>query len=1022
MVIRTASMLIFLASALLAQTNATIRGSITDQSGAVLPGVAITVRNEATGIQRMTLSDESGNYQVAALPVGTYKVEAMLPGMKPALVSGLAVEVGQIVLRDFKLEVGAVSEQVSVAADLAAVETSTISVGEVMSPKTVQEIPLNGRHFLDMGFLIPGSVTPPANGTAPLRGQGFIGFNTAGNRADGVNFMVNGVNLNDISNQQITFQPSVNTIDEFKTTNSTFSAEYGRNAGAIMSIATRSGTNQFHGEAFDYLRNDVFDARNFFDTTKPAFHRNQYGGTFGGPIVKERTFFFFSYEGLKHMQSVTLNSGVLTDAQRAAVTDPAVKSLLRLIPVANSGPSTFKGAAAGPVTNNQYTLDINHRLGQNDTLHGYYANQRDSRIEPTSLGVQTIPGFGDTRTAQRQIFTLSETHTFGASTVNEARLGFNRIHIVFPPNANLNPTDFGINDGIDRPLALPTITVQGISMVFGGPNYSGRGVMTAAPADTLTVLKGRNSLKVGGEFRPSWSNNFSTANGTFTFASANAFVAGTANAFTQTLGDTSTSDLLRSLGLFIQDNFKMRSGLTLELGLRYDWNMTPAERYNRFIIFDPQTDSLVRVGSGLDRVYRQNAKNFQPRLGFAWAPSKDGKMSVRGGYAILTEQPRDYTTVLAQNPPLNVPLALPAGTTTTLSRALSDVQASGTIAPVSIDKNFDNMYLQSWNLNIQREVPGGVIVSAGYYGSKSTHLQITRNLNQFINGVRPFARLSSSSPISPNTGLTNITERESGGNANYNGLWLTADKRFARGLSFNTSYTLSKSIDYNSGNASGTVVQDSFNLRGSRGLSDFDTRHRFVVSTIYEFPFKGNRLVQGWQLSTIVQDQTGNPLNILSGSTSTTSISALTGVATIRPDLIAPVQMIRKPTQWFNNTVCDPTDPNNCPAGSSFAVPVSFATNGSRVIHFGSLGRNALTGPGFNNVDFSVLKNTTIHETLRAQFRWEVFDIFNHANFGNPGTTATPGSTTFGVIQSTRFPTGESGSSRQMQFTLKLLF
>jgi hypothetical protein len=216
-------------------------------------------------------------------------------------------------------------------------------------------------------------------------------------------------------------------------------------------------------------------------------------------------------------------------------------------------------------------------------------------------------------------------------------------------------------------------------------------------------------------------------------------------------------------------------------------------------------------------------------------------------------------------------------------------------------------------------------------------------------------------------------------------------------------------------------VQDSYNLRGSKGLSDFDTRHRFVVSTIYELPFKGNRVFEGWQLSTIVQEQTGNPLNILSGSTSTTTISTLTGVATIRPDVIAPVQMIRKPTQWFSNLVCDPTDLNNCPAGSTFAVPVSLV-NGSRAVHFGSMGRNALTGPGFNNIDFSVLKNTKIRENLRAQFRAEVFDVFNHANFGNPGLTATPGSTTFGVIQSTRFPTGESGSSRQMQFTMKLLF
>src|SRR5262249_49537108 len=238
----------------------------------------------------------------------------------------------------------------------------------------------------------------------------------------------------------------------------------------------------------------------------------------------------------------------------------------------------------------------------------------------------------------------------------------------------------------------------------------------------------------------------------------------------------------------------------------------------------------------------------------------------------------DLAAGVAANPPLTVPLALPSGATTTPGRALTDVQASGTIAPTSIDKNFDNSYIQSWNLNIQRQVKGGIAVSAGYYGSKGTHLQITRNINQFVNGGRPFVRLSASSPISPNAGLTNITQRESGGNSDYNGLWLTAQKRFARGLSFNTSYTFSKSIDYNSRTNQGTVVQDSYNLRGNRGLSDFDARHRFVVSTIYELPFKGNRFFEGWQLSTVVQDQSGNPLNILSGSTATTNINNLTGV------------------------------------------------------------------------------------------------------------------------------------------------
>ena len=372
---------LFNMSMLFGQTNATIQGQITDQSGAVLPGVAITVKNQDTGVERMLVSDERGDYQVSALPVGRYRIEARLSGMKPELINGLVLEVGQVVVRNFKLQVGSVTEEVTVAAASALIEVAQIDVGEVITPKTVQEIPLNGRHFLDMGMLIPGSVTPPANANlaAPLRGQGFFGFNTAGNREDSVNFLINGINLNDISNQQVTFQPSINTVDEFKVSNSTFSAEYGRNSGGIVNVATRSGTNALHGEVFNYFRNDALDARNFFDVAKPAFHRNQYGGTFSGPIIKDKTFFFFSYEGLTHHQGLSLSSGVLSDVQRAAVTDPVVKNLLQFIPRANVGAATFRGPALADVGNNQYTLDISHHLAANDMLHAYYANQRDSR-------------------------------------------------------------------------------------------------------------------------------------------------------------------------------------------------------------------------------------------------------------------------------------------------------------------------------------------------------------------------------------------------------------------------------------------------------------------------------------------------------------------------------------------------------------------------------------------------------------------------------------------------------------------
>ena len=314
------------------QSTATLQGTVTDQKGAVVPNATITVRNQATSIERTAQSDSSGNYQVAALPVGTYSVVVQAQGFKSAAVSDLNVEVARTLVKDFQLEVGSLEQRVNITADTPVIETATTSVGQVINQRTVQEIPLNGRHFVDLGLLIPGSVTPPQNGflTAPLRGQGSFGLNTAGNREDTVNFMINGVNLNDQVQNQITFQPSINTVQEFKIDNSTFSAEYGRSSGAIVNIATRSGTNDYHGEGFEFFRNSALDARNFFErTTKPApFHRNQFGFNIGGPVNlphfgeggsalsykgKNKTFFFFSYEGLRQRQGLTLPIDSLSD-------------------------------------------------------------------------------------------------------------------------------------------------------------------------------------------------------------------------------------------------------------------------------------------------------------------------------------------------------------------------------------------------------------------------------------------------------------------------------------------------------------------------------------------------------------------------------------------------------------------------------------------------------------------------------------------------------------------------------------
>jgi len=999
----------------LGQSTAVLQGTVSDAKGAVLPNATVTARNRGTSSQRTTQTDSEGNYQFAALPVGSYTVEVKANGFKTGVADQVTVEVAKTVVQNFQMDIGALSEQVLVSSDVPVIETTTTSVGTVINQRTVQEIPLNGRHFVDLGLLIPGSVTPPQNGflTAPLRGQGSFAFNTAGGREDTVNFMINGVNLNDMVQNQITFQPSINTVQEFKVDNSTVSAEYGRNSGAIVNIATRSGSNQYHGEAFEFLRNEALDARNFFDARKPPFKRNQFGFNIGGPVMlphfgdggpifsydgKNETFFFFSYEGTRQRQGLTLTSNVLTGAQRASVTNPTIQQLLPLIPLATSVDivggvpvARFAGAGTAPVDIDQFTGDVSHNFSTNDRLHGYYAFQRDKRGEPNLQG-NTMPGWGDTRQSTRQIFTLNETHIFGPNLTNEARLGFNRINITFTPNAQLNPADFGINNGVNAEIGLPQMSITGFNFNLGGPAGfpQGRADMTVVLSDTVSYLKGNHSFKFGGEARRFYNNNFTLDTGTFTFPNVNSFLTGNGNGFSVTLGDRSSAIVQNAFGFYVQDNWKVRPRVTLELGLRYDWNMTPTERYNRFVVFDHLTRQLVRVGSGIDKVYKENNKNLQPRVGIAWDPFGDGKTSVRAAYALLTDQPvTNVVTPLSSNPPLATPLTFTGPVTFT--NAVVVAGAAG-LAPANVDPNFDNAYVQSWNLNVQREIGRDLAVTIGYFGTKGTHLRISRNINQPVNGVRPISNVSSSSTIRPGAGLLNIVQIEGTGNSSYNALWLTGTKRLSRGLQFNASYTFSKSIDYNSLNSQGVVIQDSYNLRDSRGLSDFDARHRFVISGLYELPFRGNQLKEGWQLSAIVQSQSGNPVNIVANNATFTGTNN-----TVRPDVTGPIAILGTPNRWFDT--------------APFVVPVG---------RFGNLGRNVVIGPGFDNTDFSIIKRTKLTENQLIEFRWEVFDLFNHANFGQPGRVV--GSANFGQITNTRFPTGDSGSSRQMQFALKYKF
>jgi hypothetical protein len=981
-----------------AQSTASIEGQVTDQNGAVVRGAEVAAVSRELGLRRTAVTDDAGRFLIAALAVGAYRVEVMAPGFQTHVVESATLEVGKSFTLNVQLRVGDVSQAVTVTAEQDLTEQTTMAVGHVVGQRMVHETPLNGRYFLDLGLRVPGSVTPPqgAFSASPMRGLGSLAFNTAGNREETVNYLVNGITLNNLTFSSISFQLPLSTIREFKVDNSTFGAQYGESSGAVVNIATRSGTNQFHGELFEFLRNDALDARNFFEfnSARPApFKRNQFGGNLGGPVVRGKVYFFFSYEGLRQRQGLDLNSVVLSDAQRASVTDPVISRLVELIPRANffdsSGTPRFVGSATAPVNVGLWTADVNYTLSERDSLHGYYAVQDAETSEPSRTG-NTIPGFGNTSRPLRQIFTLNEAHTFGAAVVNEARAGFNRFSSSSTPNAQLNPAELGIVNGINRPIGLPQINVAGGALNFGGPaaQPSGRGDTTYVAADTLSWLRGRHSLKLGGEYRQFLNNNFRQAAGSFNFQSVAAFIAGAANSFSVTLGNQSSSIAQGALGGFAQDNYKVRQNLTLELGLRYEWNVTPGERYNRFIVFDPASASLLRVGEDIADIYHQNDLNFQPRVGFAWSPFGKGDTVLRAGYGIYVDQPMTSVVVsTAGNPPLATPLTFNGAVR--LDNALDVARPAG-LAPQTVDHDFDNAYTQSWNLNVQQRLSPFTLMVA-YVGSKGTHLITRRNINQPAGGVRPFPALSASSPILPGAPLGNITQAEGSGNSSYNALWVTATRRLKRGLHFDASYTWSKSLDYSSFSSQGIVVQDSHDLDGSRGPSDFDARHRFVVSAIYELPPRGNWLAEGWQLAVIVQSQSGNPVNIV------TTNSTVNGVPlTLRPDVNGPVATPGHVDAWFDT--------------SAFAP----------VAGFGGLGRNVIVGPTFNSTDFSVIKLTRLGDALRLQLRAEFFDLFNHANFGQPGNVV--GSPSFGRITNTRFPTGESGSSRQIQFALNLAF
>ena len=984
----------------------TIRGFIQDSSNAVMPGVTVELTHLGTDAKRTTVTNGEGRYDFSFVPVGRYRLSATIDGFKSA-VREVTLEVDQTQRLDVTMEVGAASETIMVVGEAPLIQSTSSNPGMVIDRRKTVDIPLNSRDFQQLTLLAPGSVVPPG-------GDVTFNINVAGQRGDANDFLIDGSTNNDLRNNQIILPPNVETIQEFKIQENSFSAEYGRAAGAVVNIVTRSGTNTVDGTVFYFLRNDRFDARNYFDDPKapiPPFKRNVFGGVVGGPIMKGKTFYFFSYEGRRQRESVTLRarvptaeerSGVLRNAQGTIVSnvsgqiDPVARRLLDLVPAPNSeGSFNWVGIGNRPRDANQYSIKIDHDFSSAHRTSFSYLWQHDIRNEPATS--TNVAGFGDTRDALRYHATVTHTATLSPRLLNQTVAGFNMLDATAYAIDTTRPSDYGIGNRVTDPIGLPNINVVGWFQIGHGTAPFGWRDPKWTVRNTFSYVAGKHSIRTGGEWRTWRNRQYGTNQGQFRFDgtfSGNAladFLVGRAATAAAVFGDQTTRLKTDVYGLFAQDDMQVTKRLTLNLGARWEYYTPPQELQNReFQVFDEATGQL----RGRNNAYAAQKDNIAPRIGFAFSPRADGKVAIRGGFGLFYNQ---GTVAVARNLVLNPPVTTSItfrGTTLADPFAGQGTAALATLD--TVDEEIATPLVRSYNINTQYQILANTMVEIGYYGSIGRNLELTRDINQaaFIPGQ---STATNTDQRRPYRGYSSIMKREFAGQSRYDSLQIVLNRRMSAGLSATGSYVLAKSEDYGS---SGTSrPQNNANARAEKGPSDFDVRHRVVVSYIWELPWKfdsrlANAVLGGWQISGASQWQSGSPLNV-----TLSTDNSLTGNRQDRPNLTGdPVLSEPLPTQWFNVT--------------AFARPDAGT--------FGTMARNAVYGPSFANTDVAFIKKVGSAQGVRAEVRCEIYNVTNTTNFGTPNLQF--GSATFGQISRTRTIRGDAGSSRQLQLGLKLHF
>jgi Carboxypeptidase regulatory-like domain/TonB dependent receptor/TonB-dependent Receptor Plug Domain len=1041
----------------------TILGTVTDASGGAVANAEIAVTDKATGVVRTFTTNAAGFYSAPNLVPGPYEVKATAAGFAPA-VTDLTLTVGAQQSLNFTLKVGSATASIEVSSAPPSIELATSTLSGEVEGETVRELPLNGRDWTQLATLEPGvnsirnQATVGSNGTsdATKATRGFGNqLSVSGTRSSQNNYRLDGISINDYTNDApggvMGTLSGVDAIQEFSVLTTNYTAEYGKTSGGVINAITRSGTNQFHGGAYEFLRNSALDARNFFDgPTVPPFKRNQFGAAIGGPIRKDKTFFFFDWERVRQLLDVTQFANVPSANARMGIlstgnvpVNPNIVPYLAFYPARNDGKTTgdtgqFSAATLQNGTQNFYTTRIDQKISAKDSLAGTFLYDQSSLSQPDALDVEHFDEHN-----RRVFVSLEETHTFSSALANSVRFGFSRNGAATLTAEPVNPLAADLSLGTNPGRPAPELFVPTLAPFFGGIGgfpYFTFGWNSFQGYDDAFLTRGAHSLKFGFAVERMQSNNLFTidANGSVRFGSLGDFLQDIPASFATYVGIPTPRGIRQTLyGGYIQDDWRFRSNLTLNLGLRYEMTTVPTEVQGKLATLRNITDTVVHIGDP----YFNNPtlKDFEPRVGFAWDPFHSGKTSIRGGAGMFDVLPLPYEFLIISSnadAPFSANTSISPATPAPNNVATGDFPANlypkafNTYVPGTIinqrvgyvQPNPPRSYVTEWNLSIQREIVPHVTAIVAYVGSSGVHLPDRTDDSDMVLPTKTAAGWLWPSPAGSGTEFNSTVGRidrlDWSAKSDYHALEAGLKMTPLHGVSLEGSFTWGKSIDTSSATIGGDQYTNSpsslpvwFDPATRRAQSDFNLGKVLVMNGMWQVPGTHDSgpaswALNGWQLGSIFQVSSGAPFTVLVGGDP------------LGMNNTDPFAYPNRITTGACSSQVNSGNPNNYVKLQCFAPanPLNL---------LGNSGRNPLNGPGLVNVDFSVFKNNRIpriSETFNVQFRAEFFNIFNKANFAPPNDNNTlfnqdgsPASNA-GVID------GTTTTSRQIQFGLKVIF